>query len=93
VVFSGWSARFSDPDFRSLAQETVCRNLPAHLYPEFHWLDFLAMRDFEQRHRLWLEHLQRHVGGAETARLDAASASLVTFLQRHRRGSNQLYWV
>jgi hypothetical protein len=62
VVFPGWSARFSDPDFRSLAQETVCRNLPAHLYPEFHWLDFVSMRDFEQRQRLWLEQLRYYTG-------------------------------
>lgn len=93
VVFSGWSARFSDPDFRALAQETVCRNLPAHLYPEFHWLDFTSMRDFEQRRRLWLEQLRRQAGSADSERLDSAAASLRKFLQRQRGAANLSYWV
>ncbi|WP_050478906.1 hypothetical protein [Herbaspirillum rhizosphaerae] len=93
VVFPGWSARFSDPDFRNLAQETVCRNLPAHLYPEFHWLDFISMRDFEQRHRLWLDRLRRHAETADPERLDGAAASVVKFLQRQRSALNSAYWV
>lgn len=93
VVFPGWSARFSDPDFRNLAQETVCRNLPAHLYPEFHWLDFIAMRDFEQRQRLWLEQLRQHAQAADTERLDHAAASVAKFLQRQRGAANPTYWV
>lgn len=93
VIFPGWSARFSDPDFRSLAQETVCRNLPAHLYPEFHWLDFTAMRDFEQRRRLWLDKLRGHAETADAERLDGAAASLVQFLRRRRGAVDGIYWV
>src|SRR5450830_144123 len=93
VVFSGWSARFCDPDFRNLAQETVCRNLPAHLYPEFHWLDFISMRDFEQRHRLWLDKLRHHTGTADPEQINSAAASMVKFLQRQRGGLNGTYWV
>jgi hypothetical protein len=95
VIFPGWSARFSDPDFRSLAQETVCRNLPAHLYPEFYWLDFVSMRDFEQRHRIWLDSLRKVTGDARTGleRLNTASASLTKFLQRHRGAGDLTYWV
>ncbi len=99
VVFPSWSARFSDPDFRSLAQETICRNLPAHLFPEFHWLDPVAMRDFEQRQRLWLEQLRRYAGLADADRdshadnLDAAAQGLTRFLHRRRAAANQSYWV
>ncbi|WP_034292929.1 hypothetical protein [Herbaspirillum sp. RV1423] len=93
VVFPGWSARFSDPDFRNLAQETVCRNLPAHLYPEFHWLDFVSMRDFEQRQRLWLDKLRHHAEAADAERLNEAAASVVRFLQRQRGAANRTYWV
>jgi len=93
VVFPAWSARFSDPDFRNLAQETVCRNLPAHLYPEFHWLDFIAMRDFEQRHRLWLEKLRRHAERDDLEQLNSAAASVTKFLQRQRSTLNTSYWI
>lgn len=93
VVFSGWSARFCDPDFRSMAQETLCRNLPAHLYPQFHWLDFISMRDFEQRQRLWLDKLRHHAQAADAAPLNSAAASMVKFLQRQRGVLNHTYWV
>jgi hypothetical protein len=93
LVFPGWSARFSDLDFRSLAQETVCRNLPAHLYPEFHWLDFAAMRHFEYRHRIWLDALRSYAGGEGPQKLNAASVRLAKFLVRRRGVATQMYWV
>lgn len=97
VVFPSWTARFSDPDFRNLAQETLCRNLPAHVYPEFHWLDFLPMRDFEERLRIWLERLQHGAvsgsGMRGLAELDASAGSLVNFLLRHRQADGQDHWV
>jgi hypothetical protein len=98
VVFPSWTARFSDPDFRNLAQETLCRNLPAHIYPEFHWLDFLPMRDFEERHRIWLERLQQGAAsgfaGNSREALDTAARSLANFLLRHRQADDaQDHWV
>jgi hypothetical protein len=93
LVFPGWSARFSDPDFRSLAQETVCRNLPAHLYPECHWLDFAAMRYFEHRHRIWLDALRRYAGGEGPHKLNASSVRLAKFLARRRGVATRTYWV
>jgi len=93
IVFPAWSARFSDPDFRNLAQETVCRNLPAHLLPEFHWLDFVTMRDFEHRYDLWRSRLREDVTRSDSRRLDASSASLVSLLMRQRRERNLTLWV
>ncbi|MGC7402974.1 hypothetical protein ACPWR0_03960 [Pandoraea pneumonica] len=93
LVFPAWSARFSDPDFRNLAQETVCRNLPAHLLPEFHWLDFVTMRDFEHRYDLWRTRLRDDVTRADSRRLDATSASLASLLMRQRRERNLTLWV
>jgi hypothetical protein len=93
LIFPGWSARFSDPDFRALAQETVCRNLPAHLYPEFHWLDFAAMRYFEHRHQIWLNALRTDAESAEPQRLNAACANLAKFLMRRRNDVPRTYWL
>ncbi|MCI3207996.1 MULTISPECIES: hypothetical protein [Pandoraea] len=93
VVFPAWTARFSDPDFRLLAQETVCRNLPAHLLPEFHWLDYVAMRDFEHRYGLWRARLRERETSSSLDRLDAASASLRALLMRRRRAHHLTLWV
>ncbi|VVD60282.1 hypothetical protein [Pandoraea anhela] len=93
VVFPAWTARFSDPDFRILAQETVCRNLPAHLLPEFHWMDHVSMRDFEHRYGLWRARLRERETAASPERLDAASASLRALLMRRRQAHHLTLWV
>ncbi|MGR9577857.1 hypothetical protein [Pandoraea sputorum] len=93
VVFPAWTSRFSDPDFRQLAQETVCRNLPAHLLPEFHWMDYVSMRDFEHRYELWRARLRERETATTPDRLDAASASLRALLMRRRRAHNLTLWV
>lgn len=78
VIFPGWTARFGEEKFRNLAEETVRLNCPAHIHPEFHWLNFDAMAEFEGRHALWLAAL-RHADTAATE-IDAASAGLIAFL-------------
>ena len=94
VIFPSWTARFGDREFRKLAQETVCHNLPAHVYPEFHWLDFVPMQDFEGRFRHWLDVLRKPIGGERSiTELDHASARLVKFLQRHRKSAVKTHWV
>lgn len=90
VVFPGWTGRFHDSEFRKLAEETVCMNAPAHLLPEFYWLDFVQMCDFESRLHVWLNALR--ASPQDAAAIDAASAALRTFLQRHAR-SERDYWV
>lgn len=91
VIFPGWTARFHDKEFRKLAEETVCRNAPAHLYPEFYWLDFVRMRDFEARYQTWLQELRSFP--SNPVALDAAADDLITFLQRNRKKEKQDYWV
>ena len=54
VVFPSWSARCYDKQFRMLAEETVRLNTPAHVYPEFYWLDFRKMYDFESIYLEWM---------------------------------------
>lgn len=90
VVFPGWSGRFHDSEFRKLAEETVCMNAPAHLLPDFYWLDFVQMCDFESRLHGWLHALR--ASPQDAAAIDAASTALRIFLQRHAR-SERDYWV
>lgn len=55
VVLPGWTVRGHEPNFRALAQETVQLNAPAHLQARCLWLEFDAMRKFEQGLRNWLQ--------------------------------------
>ncbi len=91
MIFPGWTARFHDKEFRKLAEETVCRNAPAHVYPEFYWLDFVRMRDFEARYQTWLQEL-RSLPSNPVA-LDVAADDLIAFLHRNRKKEKQDYWV
>ncbi|NHZ81642.1 hypothetical protein F2P44_20510 [Massilia sp. CCM 8695] len=97
VVFPNWTARFHDPEFQKLAQETVSLNLPAHILPTFYWLGYVQMDDFETHFRIWLDKL-RHaaLAGHDAAdadnALDKASAYLTRFLLRQQRDAAS-HWV
>ncbi|MEN8128663.1 MAG: hypothetical protein ABFS45_00425 [Pseudomonadota bacterium] len=78
VIFPAWTARCHDENFRLLAQETVQRNCPAHVYPQFYWFKFNKMYEFEVLYRKWMD-LKRGEGvGADE--LDAAAERLIKFL-------------
>lgn len=86
VVFPAWTARFSDPAFRRVAVEAVEQNCPAHVYPEFHWLDFEPMEQFERLYKNWLDLKCGETTGPE--QIDRASKQLISFIleiqdQRH----------
>ncbi len=94
VVFPSWTARFEDREFRKFAEETVCATLPAHVYPEFLWLDFAAMCEFEEKYDIWLDALRLPAEvGDSTALLDRAAVLIIAFLQKHRAGAARHYWV
>lgn len=81
VLFPAWTARCQDPQFRSLAEETVRRNCPAHVQVDVHWLGFADMCRFEVLHENWRSLLAvRHDAqrGDEFAR---ASFRLLHFLE------------
>ncbi len=96
VIFPSWTARFSDKAFRKYAQETVLNNLPAHIFPEFYWFDFVYMQDFEQRYKTWLACLQQsHVNPHENncQRLNQASERLIAFLLKNKQEAEREYWI
>lgn len=96
VLFPSWTARFSNAAFRKFAEEMVVKNLPAHIVPEFYWLDFVYMQDFEQRYKNWLSCLQQSYGNQcqdEFERLNSASEKLVTFLLKNKSKVAGEYWL
>lgn len=84
VIFPAWSARCHDPQFRMLAEETVILNTPAHIHPEFYWLDFHEIHEFEMLHEKWLTLRQEATSSAEA--IDGAAVPLVRFLLARRNG-------
>lgn len=83
VIFPSWTARFKDKEFRKLAEETVRLNCPAHVYPEFYWLDFKKMHQFEERYKAWLT--KKCSADIADDVLDDHSKELITFLLEHNK--------
>lgn len=74
VILPNWSARFNNLRFRDYLQETFHINLPAHIYPEFYWLNHIQLRAFENMYTAWLECKERN----ENA--DKYSREIIRFL-------------
>jgi len=96
VIFPSWTARFSNKAFRKFAQETVLQNLPAHIFPEFYWLDFVYMQDFEQRYKIWLYCMQQiNMNNNENnlMQLNKASERIVSFLLKNKKETECECWI
>lgn len=78
VLFPTWTARFNDPSFRRVAEETVQLNCPAHVHPEVHWLEFEKMKQFEELYKSWLDLKCDESSSPE--QIDGASKQLISFI-------------
>lgn len=81
VIFPSWTARFSDAQFRFVAEELVHSNCPAHIHPEIHWLDFSSMCEFEVLHSRWSSLFTEPGSQENSAKLDFSSRELIRFLE------------
>ncbi len=84
VLFPAWTPRFANKEFRKLAEETVHLNCPAHMLPEFYWLEYDEMQGFESLYRGWLE-IKRDADASDK-QIDEYSQKLIEFL-RDQQGS------
>ena len=89
VIFPSWTARFNNAKFRLLAEETVRLSCPAHISPEFFWLDFQEMIRFEILYKKW--HIEKSGKSENNEKLDELSEKLITFLLEHRKESAVVY--
>lgn len=85
VVLPGWSARFNNWRFRDYVEETFSVNLPAHIMPDFHWLDLPELSLFEELFSNWLEAKT----GKDQERTDILAKELIHFLQECKKGNNK----
>ena len=77
-----WTTRFHNTEFRKLAEETVRLGCPAHIYPEFYWLDFERMHIFEALYLKWTHCKTATPEGA--AEVDVAATGMIEFLLKHK---------
>lgn len=82
VIFPAWTARCHNRQFQLLAEETVRLDCPAHIYPEFYWLEFDAMCRFELLYKNWLDTHTTHRTHGEAR--NAAAKALIVFLLHHK---------
>jgi len=76
VILPSWSARFNNVQFRDYLEESFKLNLPAHIYPEFYWLNINELNKFEKLYRNWLKLKQT----ADSGDMDEHSGRLIRFL-------------
>ncbi|MBD5780646.1 hypothetical protein IEN85_14180 [Pelagicoccus sp. NFK12] len=60
IVLPGWGARLSEPDFRNFVEQTIRRELPAHLVARVCFVGRQEMGAFENAYRGWLTALAKN---------------------------------
>lgn len=95
VILPGFTARFADVDCRAWVEELIAQNLPAHILPDFYWLDFAFMAQFELRYHHWLELMAAVSNGDDelTDRLDTAAGQLADFLDTASKRHTNRVWL
>lgn len=93
VILPGFTARFADPGCRAWVEELIAQNLPAHLLPQFYWLDFPLLAQFEMRQATWLGLLREAASDRPAEGLDAAADQLIEFLNKSAPYHTNRVWV
>ncbi len=91
VILPAFTARFANLGCRAWLEELIAQNLPAHLLPQFYWLDFPLLAQFEQRQAGWLALLRDDDRSA--AALDAAAGQLLDFLAKSAPYHTNRVWL
>jgi hypothetical protein len=93
VTLPAFTARFADPGCRAWVEELIAQNLPAHILPQFYWLDFVLLAQFEQRHASWLKLLRQAAMGEDADGLDGAADQLIDFLGKNSQYHTNRVWA
>jgi len=83
IFLPSWTARFSDPGYRSLVSETFNLLIPAHMVCDMFWLSPEEMCDFENRYNKWISQKSNRKGDNNT--LDDLSEELIIFIRNQTR--------
>ncbi|MTI20039.1 hypothetical protein E1176_03305 [Fulvivirga sp. RKSG066] len=78
MLFPAWTARFSNPEFRSIAEEIIFQNQSASVASNILWLEIDKMGEFEKKYYQWLSYKREE--NADKEKLDEAADKLTRFL-------------
>ncbi len=59
LLFSGWSARFQNEEFRTVAQDIILEQKPANIFANVEWLDPEEMDEFDKLFAKWKEAVNK----------------------------------
>lgn len=96
IILPGFTARFSDLKLRHWIESLISQHLPAHLLPQFYWLDFAYLAQFEMRHQAWLEQLQDYARtgyNLDATALDERAKELLVFFKKMRGTQVERMWI
>jgi len=93
VILPAFTARFADPGCRAWIEELIAQNLPAHILPQFYWLDYPLLAQYELRQASWLDLLREAALGRPAAGLDAAAGRVIDFLGKSAQYHTNRVWV
>ncbi|WMW80514.1 hypothetical protein RF679_18020 [Undibacterium cyanobacteriorum] len=96
IILPAYTARFQDPKARLWVEKLIAEELPAHLLPEFYWLDFAFLAQFENRYQKWLTQLALHVDldyQGDCSELDRSAEDVIEFLKKNRHQQINRYWI
>lgn len=93
VILPAFTARFADPGCRAWMEELIAQNLPAHILPQFFWLDFPLLAQFELRQENWLALLREASMGRPADGLDAAAGQLIELLAKSAPYHTNRVWA
>lgn len=79
LVFPSWTARFSNPEFRSIVQDLIWEQKPAAVYADIHWLTPGDMARFEKLYNKWTLRGDLHDADKDYS-VKNGSADLARFL-------------
>ena len=96
VILPAYTARFQDPKARMWVEKMIAEELPAHLLPEFYWLDFAFLAQFETRYQRWLNLMKEYAEQAyqgDCTELDRSAEDVIEFLKKNRHQQINRYWI
>ena len=65
LIFPGWTSRFGNPEFRSIAEDIVIEQKPANVYANSFWLEPDELRTFQELYGAWQKTMKESKSGKE----------------------------
>lgn len=96
IILPGFTARYADQKCRNWIENLIAQHLPAHIMPEFFWLEFAFLAQFELRYKNWMSALKTFaLAGykADAQELDNKAGDLIEFLKKNRHQQPRHFWI